>query len=43
MNVSPHLHTITIFTADGNEESFHLGTVGDPVTGLAGDLAKVFS
>lgn len=41
--VEPHIHTITIFSADGTETILHEGTAEDPVTGLKAELARVFA
>ena len=41
--VAPPLRTVRILTADGYEETFHTGTVKDPVTGLTANLEEVFS
>lgn len=41
--VAPPLHTVRILTADGREETFHAGSVQDPVFGLTADLDLVFS
>ena len=41
--VSPPFRTITILTPDGKEELHHTGTAIDPATGLAAELAAVFS
>jgi Uma2 family endonuclease len=41
--ISPHLKTITIIGADGEEHVFHSGTVRDPYTGLTADVSAVFS
>lgn len=41
--VEPHIHTITIFQADGSETILHEGVAEDPATGLKADLARVFA
>jgi Uma2 family endonuclease len=41
--VSPPFRTITILRPDGTEEVVHSGVAKDPATGLAADVAAVFS
>jgi Uma2 family endonuclease len=41
--VSPPIHTITILSPNGREESYHSGVAKDPVTALTADLTAVFA
>ena len=41
--VSPPFHTIKILRPDGSEETFNTGAAKDAASGLAADLAAVFS
>ena len=41
--VVPPLRTVTIFSQDGAEKSWHEGVITDPAIGVTADLATVFS
>jgi Uma2 family endonuclease len=41
--ISPHLKTITIIGADGQEHTFSSGSARDPYTGLSAELGAVFA
>lgn len=41
--IAPPFHTVTILSAEGQEEVYHSGFAKDPVTGLTANLAAVFS
>ena len=41
--IVPELRGVTIFPADGSQQSHHAGVVRDPVIGISADLDFVFS